>query len=337
MRPLYIEDKTTLSILRIKLFIIIIWCQVTRMFYVIEFEGDLLETIPTSWVIDGQCYYPVNGGVQGHIKRKTVPREPFFKIKDYEKHWGTFNTLLEARALAKTLSEEFSTSSAGSNEEPTQFFGREVLQKKRKIVFDSIETNSTQELNKLPRIRKPEATSQARARAFNRPNVTKFFNILTDVQKDRVYPPHRVFNVDETGLTTVQSKSSKVFALKGRRQVGSLTTAERGVLSTFVICMSAGGVFVPLMVIFPRQRMKPELADGAPPGTMFSVHKSGWMQTDLFTAWFEHFLSFVRPTREDPVLLILDGDSTHTKNVNFLERAKEMHTTVICLPPPLEP
>jgi DDE superfamily endonuclease. len=153
------------------------------------------------------------------------------------------------------------------------------------------------------------------------------------VQKDRVYPPHRVFNVDETGLTTVQSKSSKVFALKGRRQVGSLTTAERGVLSTFVICMSAGGVFVPLMVIFPRQRMKPELADGAPPGTMFSVHKSGWMQTDLFTAWFEHFLSFVRPTRDDPVLLILDGDSTHTKNVNFLERAKEMHTTVICLPP----
>ncbi|KAI5754615.1 hypothetical protein M8J77_010053 [Diaphorina citri] len=57
MRPLYIEDKTTLSILRIKLFIIIIiiWCQVTRMFDVIEFEGGLLETTPTSWVIDGQC------------------------------------------------------------------------------------------------------------------------------------------------------------------------------------------------------------------------------------------------------------------------------------------
>ncbi|KAI5693670.1 hypothetical protein M8J75_003324 [Diaphorina citri] len=69
MRPLYIEDKTTLSILRIKLFIIIIiiiWCQVTRMFDVIEFEGGLLETIPTSWVIDGQCYYPVNGG--SHLK-----------------------------------------------------------------------------------------------------------------------------------------------------------------------------------------------------------------------------------------------------------------------------
>jgi hypothetical protein len=69
-----------------------------------------------------------------------------------------------------------------------------------------------------------------------------------------MYPPYRVYNVDETGLLTVQSKSSKVFALKGRRQVGSLTSAEREVLSMFAVCMSAGGVFIPPIVIFPRKR-----------------------------------------------------------------------------------
>lgn len=57
------------------------------------------------------------------------------------------------------------------------------------------------------------------------------------------------------------------------------------------------------------------------------------MQTDLFAAWFEHFLNFVKPTADDPVLLILDGHSTHTKNITFLERAREKHTTVVCLPP----
>lgn len=182
-------------------------------------------------------------------------------------------------------------------------------------------------------LRKPEATSAARAQAFNKIHVSKFYEILEEEQKTYLYLPHRVFNVDETGLMTVQTKSSKVFALKGRRQVGSLTSAERGVLSTFVVCMSAGGMFIPPFVIFPRQRMKIELQDGAPPGTAFACHPSGWMQTEIFSEWFDHFLKFAKPSEADPVLLILDGHATHTKNLDFIEKARMNHTKVICLPP----
>lgn len=41
----------------------------------------------------------------------------------------------------------------------------------------------------------------------------------------------------------------------------------------------------------------------------------------------------VRNSAEDPVLLILDGHSTHTKNISFIENARENYTTVVCSPP----
>lgn len=52
-------------------------------------------------------------------------------------------------------------------------------------------------------MRAPESTSAARARAFNKPVVDKFFNILKDLQQKYSFPAHRIFNVDETSLNTV--------------------------------------------------------------------------------------------------------------------------------------
>ncbi|CAH1962108.1 unnamed protein product [Acanthoscelides obtectus] len=79
--------------------------------------------------------------------------------------------------------------------------------------------------------------------------------------------------------------------------------------------------------------MKVELQDGAPPGTGFACHSSGWMQLDIFTAWFKHFLKFSKPTEDDPALLILDGHNSHTKNLDFIDMARRNHTTLLCLPP----
>ena len=44
------------------------------------------------------------------------------------------------------------------------------------------------------------------------------------------FTPNNIYNVDETGVTTVQGRPSKVLATKGKRQVGTLVSAERGQL-----------------------------------------------------------------------------------------------------------
>ncbi|KAH1022188.1 hypothetical protein HUJ04_011620 [Dendroctonus ponderosae] len=65
--------------------------------------------------------------------------------------------------------------------------------------------------------------------------------------------------MDESGLTTVQKKSQKVYAAKGRKQVGALSSAERGQHVTIVCAMNAIGTYVPPALIFPRQRMTDQL------------------------------------------------------------------------------
>ncbi|KAG8237724.1 hypothetical protein J437_LFUL017026 [Ladona fulva] len=182
-------------------------------------------------------------------------------------------------------------------------------------------------------LRVSESTSAARTRTFNRPVVTQFFKILGEVNSAQQYPPHRIFNVDETSIGTVSSRNSGVLAKKGRRQVGRIVSGERGETTTAVICMSAGGTFVPPMLIFPRKRMKAELTDGAPPGTIFACNSSGWMRLEVFETWFHHFIQHAKPSKEDPALLLMDGHLSHTKNLKVIEAARTHFVTIVCLPP----
>jgi hypothetical protein len=77
-------------------------------------------------------------------------------------------------------------------------------------------------------LRKPESTSLARSTSFSKFNVQQFFkNVKAVHEKHGPFPLHRVHNVDETGLPTVHV-TSQILAPRGIKQLGSMTSGERG-------------------------------------------------------------------------------------------------------------
>jgi hypothetical protein len=83
--------------------------------------------------------------------------------------------------------------------------------------------------------------------------------------------------------------------------------------------------------------MKPEEMHSTPPGSIYVCHLFGWIQTYIFTEWFHHFISSVKPTAEDPVVLVLHGHYSHIRNIDAIDTGRQNHVAIVCLPPPQLP
>ena len=73
--------------------------------------------------------------------------------------------------------------------------------------------------------------------------------------------------------------------------------------------------------------------NGAPTGSIYACHKSGWMQLEIFVQWLKYFFKPTGATKENPVLLILDGHSTHTMNIEVIDLVRANEVVLLCPPP----
>ncbi|XP_025831091.1 uncharacterized protein LOC108740166 [Agrilus planipennis] len=167
--------------------------------------------------------------------RKVLGRNPTFN-KEIEKllchhilefSWGLFGlTIRDVRRLAFDLAEK--------NSIPHQF-NKEKRAAGKKWYYNFMRRNENLSL------RQPESTTLNLIKGFNKQNITEFFDLLQKLCDTHKIDATRIFNMDESGFSTVAKKCQRVIALKGVRAVGSVSSGERGVNTTAVCCVSAAG------------------------------------------------------------------------------------------------
>ena len=121
-------------------------------------------------------------------------------------------------------------------------------------------------------------------------------------------------------------------AERGKKQVGSITSAERGELVTVICAVNAAGNSIPPMFIFPRVRFKDGFLIGAPPGAKGTSTRTGWMNEDTWPEFLDHLIIHTKCTPEHPMLLVLDNLRAHI-SLKAVEKAKSNGIVLLTLPP----
>ena len=132
-------------------------------------------------------------------------------------------------------------------------------------------------------------------------------------------------------MTTVH-RPDRIVASKGTKQVGAITSAERGTLVTVAVAVSASGTLVPPMFVFPRAKFRDYFIANGPYGCVGSANRSGWMKANDFLVFMQHFVAVSKCSKEHPVLLLLDNHESHL-SIALIDYCRDNGIVLLTLTP----
>jgi len=108
--------------------------------------------------------------------------------------------------------------------------------------------------------------------------MARLFDIYGPELKTSNHQGHKIFSVDETWITAVQQRHSKIVSVRRKKEVECPKSAEKVNMIAVATCMNATGKYIPLLIVFPRKYKKGELMDGAPTYLISACHPICWTE-----------------------------------------------------------
>ncbi|CAG4953195.1 unnamed protein product [Parnassius apollo] len=96
--------------------------------------------------------------------------------------------------------------------------------------------------------------------------------------------------------------------------------------------VTATGVALPPVYVFPRVHFKDHFLNGAPVVSLGLSNRSGWMMAELHVDVLKHIQRHTSCTKDNPILIICDNHESHVsiQAVNF---CRDRGIVYLCLPP----
>lgn len=163
--------------------------------------------------------------------------------------------------------------------------------------------------------------------------LARFFDITDNLCKNNNILTCNIYCLDEFGITALPNQISEV--INSQTKIEVLSQLDKpGVLITSICCVNASGTFMPPSFVFPLHITSKEIStlEGIPEGSQAEFHTSGRVQTEMFARWLQKFVEFSKPTYENPVLLLLDGTTSHAKSFEFVNIARQNYIHLLSFP-----
>ena len=185
------------------------------------------------------------------------------------------------------------------------------------------------------KIVKPQKLSLARAKCASKETLANYFRelgtLLTTYNlKDH---PERIFNIDETGISTEHSPPKIVCS---KDSVAQSVTSPKTFNVTIIAGGNALGNHIPPYYVFPGKRWNSQFLQGAPTGADGEMSPTGWSNSEVFINYLtKHFVKYAGVTDKKSdlkTLVLYDGHKSHA-SLTLTNWAKDHNVILFVLPP----
>ncbi|KAH9116639.1 hypothetical protein LEN26_010343 [Aphanomyces euteiches] len=152
-------------------------------------------------------------------------------------------------------------------------------------------------------------------------DIDKFFIELLEATSQVEMDPTRIFNMDETSFSPT-STSKKVVVHPNTKQV-YVEEPSASCHVTVVACVGADGTKIPPLFILPGNRISTDVCESLiTPEASVTTSEKGWTNSYICRKWLSSLHEAIPNSTKRPILLVLDGCSSHYSNHIYEESVK---------------